>query len=135
MNRLFAIVILVGVAVALTAAGVTLVLTTYYTMMWRPELLRIYKVEIYRDKTDERWWLHIEAVNEGSTAAEIYRIEIYGVEEITLNPPKTIGPGRQKDIYIELNKGYSHGTMYTVRLYLKSGTLYPVLERVATVVQ
>lgn len=93
MNRLFAIVILVGVAMALTAAGITLILTTYHTVMWRPELLRIHRIEIYRGKTDGSWWLHIEAVNEGSSTAEIYRIEIYGVEEIALNPPETVAPG------------------------------------------
>ncbi|MCS7110652.1 MAG: hypothetical protein RMI45_02925 [Ignisphaera sp.] len=129
MNRLFAIVILVGVAIALTAAGVAWFTTTYHSMMWKPEVLRIHRVEIHRDESGV-WKLHIEMLNEGDAAAEIYRIEIHGVEEVRLNPPKRVEPGQPATIDIELSREYSYGTMYTIRLYLKSGTLYPVLERV-----
>jgi len=130
MNRLFAIVTLVGVAIALTAAGVAWISTTYHSMMWRPEILRIYDAEIYRNETDDKWWLYIGAVNKGGTVAEIYKIEIHGIEEVVLNPPKTVEPGQQKDVHIGLSREYSRGTTYLIKLYLKSGTLYLVIEKV-----
>lgn len=129
MNRFFAVIIFTGVAIAFTAAGVAWLTTTYHSMLWKPEVLRIYRVEIYENEHGV-WRLSIEMVNEGDIVAEIYKIEIHGVEEIHLNPPKRIEPGKQGLIDIDLSRNYSYGTTYTVRLYLKSGTLYPILERI-----
>ncbi|MEM1644643.1 MAG: hypothetical protein QXL96_02025 [Ignisphaera sp.] len=130
MNRFFATVILFAVAVSLAAAIISWILTTYHSMMWKPEILRIKEVNIYQNEEENSWWLKIVAVNEGEGTAEIYKIEIHGIETIDINPAKTIKPGEQKEIQIKLNKQYTYGTTYTIRLYLKSGSLYPILEKV-----
>jgi len=65
--------------------------------------------------------------------AEIYKIEIHGIEQVVLDPSLTVKQGEIKTITIKLEKQYTHGTKYTIKLYLKSGTLYPVLEHVIQV--
>ncbi|MEM0001042.1 MAG: hypothetical protein QXH02_06355 [Desulfurococcaceae archaeon] len=130
MHRLFAVIVLLGVAIAISAAAVTWIITTYRSMTWKPEVLRILDIEMYLNETDGSWWLRVVAVNEGEGVAEIYRVEVHGMETIELDSPETIGPGNQREVYFKLSREYTHGTMYTVRLYLKSGTVYPVLERV-----
>uniref|UniRef100_A0A7C2Z859 Uncharacterized protein n=1 Tax=Ignisphaera aggregans TaxID=334771 RepID=A0A7C2Z859_9CREN len=129
MNRLFAIVILSAVAISVAAAVIPWMTST---MTWRPEILKILEADLYTNNSDGRWHLRIVAANWGETAAEIYKVEIHGIETIELSPPKTIAPGTQKEIDIELEKDYAEGAMYTIRLYLKSGSVYPVLERVVT---
>ncbi|MEM4959740.1 MAG: hypothetical protein QXX12_07740 [Nanopusillaceae archaeon] len=129
MNTFFAVIIILGVAIAITIAAVVWITTTYHSMIWRPEILKIIEIEMYRNTTDNSWWLYIKAENMGENKAEIYKLEIYGIEIKELKPPKTIDPGKIDEIYIKLDKEYIYGTMYTVKLYLKSGTVYPVLEK------
>lgn len=105
-------------------------MTTYYSATWRSELLSVLELDIYPNNSDNNWWIKITAENKGDISAEIYKIEIHAIETIELSPPKTISPGQQKELYIKLSKTYSYGTIYTVRLYLKTGTQYPVLEKI-----
>lgn len=128
MNRLLATIFVVGLSIALTVAGIALITTMYNSMMWRPETLRILETRIYRNEGS--WWLYIEVYNAGDSTAEIHKIEIYGVEEHTIDPSITVEPGQTIQKHIKLDKEYSYETMYTVKLYLKSGTIYPVLEKV-----
>lgn len=132
MNRFFAIIILLAVTITLAAAAATWIITTYHSMAWKPEILRITEASIYQDENSS-WWLKIVAVNEGEGIAEIYKVEIHGIESTDLSTPITIKPGEQKEITIKLSKQYSYGTAYTIRLYLKSGTVYPVIERIVKV--
>ena len=130
MDRFTAVVVLLAVAISLTAAGVAWFVTTYHSLMWRPELLKVLEVDLYYNTTDGSWWLRVEAVNEGEVAAEVYKVEVHSVEVLTLNPPKVVKAGSRWVIYVKLSRDYTPETTYTVRLYLKSGTVYPVLERV-----
>ncbi|MEL9939446.1 MAG: hypothetical protein QW348_00790 [Ignisphaera sp.] len=132
MNRFFAIIILLAVAITLAATATTWIITTYNSMTWKPEILRITEASIYQDENSS-WWLKIVAINEGEETAEIYKVEIHGIETIGCSPAITIKPGEQKEITIKLSKQYSSGTAYTIRLYLKSGTVYPVIEKIVKV--
>lgn len=130
VHRFFAIVVLLGVAIMISAAAVAWIITTYRSMTWKPEVLKVIDAKMYVNETDGSWWLKVVAVNEGEGLAEIYKVEVHGVEIIELGKPEIIEPGTQREVHFKLSKEYTHGTMYTVRLYLKSGTVYPVLERV-----
>lgn len=130
MNRFIAIVVLLAVAISITAAGVAWLVTTYHSMMWRPELLKVMEVDLYYNTTDSSWWLRVEALNEGEADAEVYKVEVHGVEVLPLNPPKVVKAGSRGEIYVKLSRDYTPETTYTIRLYLKSGTVYPILERV-----
>ena len=130
MDRFIAIVVLLAVAISLAAAGVAWLVTTYHSMMWKPEILRILEVDLYYNTTDSSWWLRVEAVNEGEADAEVYKVEVHGVEVVTLNPPKVVKAGSRGGIYVKLSGDYTPETTYTIRLYLRSGTVYPILETV-----
>jgi len=126
--RPLAVVILVAVTISIVAAGVAWIVTTMHSMMWRPEILRITNLEMGQLENGT-WVLKIEATNVGEARAEIYKIEIVGVEEVVLNPPLTIEAGARKQLQpIPLTKSYHYYTMYTIRLYLKSGTVYHYIE-------
>lgn len=130
MDRFIAIVVLLAVAISLAAAGVAWLVTTYHSMMWKPEILRILEVDLYYNSTDSSWWLRVEAVNEGEADAEVYKVEVHGVEILPLNPPKVVKAGSRGVIYVKLSREYAPETTYTIRLYLRSGTVYPILETV-----
>lgn len=130
MNRFFAVIILLALAITMTAIATSWISTTYHSMMWKPEILKILSIEMYRNETDSSWYLKLEVENDGEGAAEIYKIEIHGIETININPPIKIASGNREQISIKLSKEYTYGTMYTVKLYLKSGTVYPVLEKI-----
>jgi hypothetical protein len=126
--RPLAVVILVAVTISIVVAGVAWIVTTMHSMMWRPEILRITNLEMGQLENGT-WVLKIEATNVGEARAEIYKIEIVGVEEVVLNPPLTIEAGVRKQLQpIPLTKSYHYYTMYTIRLYLKSGTVYHYIE-------
>jgi len=126
--RPLAVIILVAVAISIAAAGVAWIVTTMHSMMWRPEILRITNLEM-KQLENGTWVLKIEAINVGEARAEIYKIEIVDVEEVVLNPPLTIEAGVHKQLQpILLTKSYYYYTMYTIRLYLKSGTVYHYIE-------
>jgi len=130
LDRFIAIVVLLAVAISLAAAGVAWLVTTYHSMMWKPEILRILEVDLYYNTTDSSWWLRVEAVNEGEADAEVYKVEVHGVEILPLNPPKVVKAGSRGGIYVKLSREYAPETTYTIRLYLRSGTVYPILETV-----
>ncbi|MEM4868718.1 MAG: hypothetical protein QXK54_07905, partial [Ignisphaera sp.] len=88
MNTFFAVIIILGVAIAITIAAVVWITTTYHSMIWRPEILKIIEIEMYRNTTDNSWWLYIKAENMGENKAEIYKLEIYGIEIKEFKPPK-----------------------------------------------
>jgi hypothetical protein len=76
--------------------------------------------------------LKIEATNIGEGDAEIYKIAVTNIEEKTLDQPITIEPGHTKEFTIPLTKQYQTYTTYTIRLYLKTGTVYNTLEYIVT---
>lgn len=133
MNTFFAVIIIIAITITMAIAAATWVITTFHSMQWKPEILRILDVKIHENMSDDSWWLYIQTENIGETKAEIYKVEIHGIEIKSLNPPKTINPGERKEIHIKLDKEYVHSTMYTLRLYLKSGTVYPILEKIVRI--
>ncbi len=129
MNRLLAIMILIAVSMGIAAAFIGWFLSTYYIFTWRPEILRVLDIKMYYNETDGSWYLNMTVVNIGEAPAEIYKLEVYGVETVSFNPPIVVKPSEERELQVKLMGEYKHGVMYTVKLYLKSGTLYPVLER------
>jgi hypothetical protein len=130
MNRFIAIIILLSIAITITLAAIPWITTTLSSLMWRPEILRITEMAI--EQSNEGWILKIRALNTGEKDAEIYKVEITGIETIDLSQETVIGMGKEEQIEIPLNKQYTPGTMYTVKLYLKTGTVYTSLIKTAT---
>jgi hypothetical protein len=130
MNRFIAIIILLSIAITITLAAIPWITTTLSSLMWRPEILRITEMAI--EQRNEGWILKIRALNIGEKDAEIYKVEITGIETIDLSQETVIGMGKEEQIEIPLNKQYTPGTMYTVKLYLKTGTVYTSLIKTAT---
>ncbi len=130
MNRFIAIIILLSIAITTTLAAIPWITTTLNSLMWRPEILRITEIAI--EQNNERWVLKIRALNIGEKDAEIYKVEITGIETIDLSQEIVISIGKEEEIEIPLNKQYTPGTMYTVKLYLKTGTVYTSLIKTAT---
>ena len=130
MNRFIAIIILLSIAITTTLAAIPWITTTLNSLMWRPEILRITEIAI--EQNSERWVLKIRALNIGEKDAEIYKVEITGIETIDLSQEIVISIGKEEEIEIPLNKQYTPGTMYTVKLYLKTGTVYTSLIKTAT---
>ena len=133
MHRFYAIIILLAVVLTMTATFTAWFLTTYQALMWRPEILRIINAEIYYNETCESWYLKITAVNIGEAPAEIYKLEVYNIETLNFKPPLIIKPSEQRDLHIKLSEKYIYGVTYVIKIYLKSGTLYTILERVIRV--
>lgn len=117
MHRFYAVIILLAVAITMTAIFTAWFLTTYQALTWRPEVLRILNTEIYYNKTSESWYLKITAVNIGETPAEIYKVEVYGIETLEFNPPLVVNPSEQRDFYIKLGKEYTPGAVYAIKVY------------------
>ncbi|MEM4481757.1 MAG: hypothetical protein QXK88_02855 [Desulfurococcaceae archaeon] len=131
MNRLFSIIILVAVAITLASAGAAWIITTYNSMTSRSEVLKVLEVEIYFSSADNAWFLRLTAVNEGEVSAEIYKVEVEGVETVDISPSLVVRPGEIKELPpIKLREEYEQGVTYSLKIYLKSGTLYPVVKRV-----
>ncbi|MEM2025811.1 MAG: hypothetical protein QXW94_05935 [Desulfurococcaceae archaeon] len=131
MNGLFSIIILVAVAITLASAGAAWIITTYNSMTSRSEVLKVLEVEIYFSSADNAWFLRLTAVNEGEVSAEIYKVEVEGVETVDISPSLVVRPGEIKELpRIKLREEYEQGVTYSLKIYLKSGTLYPVVKRV-----
>ena len=105
------------------AVGVAWITTTLQSSMWRPEILKIVRAEITQAPNGS-WVLWIEAINIGEGRAEIYKIVVQDKEEIKLEPPITIEPSQQREFSTTLKQSYTPNTFYTIRLYLRSGTVY-----------
>ena len=130
VERLFAIIILLGVAITIAIAGAVWIKTTIESMKWKPELLKILDATMYYNQSDNSWYINITLENNGEGQAEIYKLEVHGIEQLTINPPLIIRQGERKTLTIKLEKQYNYGTRYTLRLYLKSGTVYPIIEHI-----
>jgi len=126
VHRFIAVVILVAVAISFTAIGASWIITTMHSMMWKPEILKITSLEI--EQENETWVLKIEAINIGEAKAEIYKIVIENYEEVKEGLPWVIEPGHIRSKSFKLTKSYTYGVLYTIRLYLRSGTVYNYLE-------
>jgi len=129
MNRFIAIIIFIAITITITLAAAPWIITTLNSLIWRPEILRITEIAI--EKNNDKWILKIKALNIGEKDAEIYKVEITGIETIDLSKEEVIGMGKEEEIEIPLNKQYTPGTMYTVKLYLKTGTIYTSLIKTA----
>jgi hypothetical protein len=99
-------------------------------MRWKPELLKILDATMYYNQPDNSWYINITLENNGEGQAEIYKLEVHGIEQLAINPPLIIKQGERKTLTIKLEKQYNYGTRYTLRLYLKSGTVYPIIEHI-----
>jgi len=53
VHRFYAVIILLAVALTMTAIFTAWILTIYQALMWRPEALRVLNAEIYYNKTSE----------------------------------------------------------------------------------
>jgi hypothetical protein len=126
VHRFIAVVILVAVAITFTAIGASWIITTMHSVMWKPEILKILDLEI--EQQNNAWVLRIEAENIGEARAEIYKVEVVNIEELSLSTPLVIEPGHIRSISFKLTKSYKYGALYTIRLYLRSGTVYNYLE-------
>jgi hypothetical protein len=130
VHRFIATIVLLAVAITFAFIGIAWILTTINSMMWKPEILKITKAEI-NQLPNGSWALTIEAINVGEGKAEIYRIVIENYEEIKepeQGLPWVIEPGHSDIKTFILSKSYTYGALYTIRLYLKSGTVYTFLE-------
>ncbi|MEO3994012.1 MAG: hypothetical protein QN229_06900 [Desulfurococcaceae archaeon TW002] len=128
ISDFMATLILIAVTIAIIAGFLTWLFTTYYTLK-KPEILKILQeTRIYYNKEKNKWVLKLHAINIGETAGEIYKIEIIGWEEIETKI--TINPGEEINKEIELNKNYTSGTWYLVKLYMKSGTIYITQQQI-----
>jgi len=133
LERFFALIILLGVAITMTTIGIVWIKTTIESMRWKPEILKIRDATMYYNQTSNSWFLNLTVENIGEGVAEIYKIEVHGIEQLAFNQPLTVEPGECKTLNIQLSREYTHGTKYTIRLYLRSGTIYPVMEYVIQV--
>jgi hypothetical protein len=130
VHRFIATIVLLAVAISFAFIGIAWISTTISSMMWKPEILKILKAEI-NQLPNGSWALTIEAINVGEGKAEIYRIVIENYEEIKepeQGLPWVIEPGHSGSKTFILSKSYTYGALYTIRLYLKSGTMYTFLE-------
>ena len=130
VHRFIATIVLLAVAITFAFIGIAWISTTINSMMWKPEILKITKAEI-NQLPNGSWALTIEAINVGEGKAEIYRIVIENYEEIKepeQGLPWVIEPGHSGNKTFILSKSYTYGALYTIRLYLKSGTVYTFLE-------
>lgn len=117
-----ATLILISVTIAVIAGFLIWLTTTHYTLT-KPEVLRILQeTRIYYNRERNSWVLRLHARNIGDSTGEIYKIEVVGWEEIETKI--IINPGEEINQEIALNKNYTQGTWYLIRLYLKSGTTY-----------
>ena len=133
VERLFAVIILLGVAITMAVIGAVWIKTTIESMRWKPELLKILDATMYYNQSENSWYVNLTVENNGEGVAEIYKLEVQGIEQAWFNPPLTIRQGERKTLTIRLEKQYNYGTRYLLRLYLKSGTIYPVLEHVVQI--
>lgn len=120
--------VLLAVAITISVAAAVWIMATY-SSMWRPEVLRVVEVSVYFDAVSDSWWLRVVAINEGEREAEIYKVELEGVETIDMSPPKVVKPGERVEVSTKLSEEYVHGATYTIKLYLKSGTVYSVVGK------
>ncbi len=115
---------MIATAIAIIAGFLSWFFTTYYSIK-EPEVLKILpETKIF--KNESGWYLRLQAINVGKTAAEIYKVEVLGQEELNVNI--IINPAETKTTDLKLTKEYSYNTWYSVRLYLKSGTIYHAIE-------
>jgi len=133
VERFFAVIILLSVAITMAVIGAVWIKTIIESMRWKPELLKILDATMYYNQSDNSWYVNLTVENNGEGVAEIYKLEVQGIEQAWFNPPLTIRQGERKTLTIRLEKQYNYGTRYLLRLYLKSGTVYPVLEHVVQI--
>ncbi len=66
--------------------------------------------------------LYLHVKNTGTAAATIKKVEIVGVE--TVSESKTLNPGEEDTLSVSLNKDYTAGTTYQVKVYTAAGNVY-----------
>jgi hypothetical protein len=64
-------------------------------MRWKPELLKILDATMYYNQPDNSWYVNLNVGNNGEGRAEIYKLEVHGIEQLTLNPPLIIRQGER----------------------------------------
>jgi hypothetical protein len=133
VERLFAVIIILGVAITIAIAGAVWIKTTIESMRWRPELLKILDATMYYNQSDNSWYVNLTVENNGEGVAEIYKLEVQGIEKLEFDTPLVVRQGERRTLTVRLEKKYNYGTRYLLRLYLKSGSAYPVLGHVVQV--
>lgn len=121
MERVLAIVILIGVAIAFSLVGAMWLITTFFSFAQPPAALKIIDASI--EIANGSWVLRVMVTNVGEVPVDMYKIVVENSEEISLSKPITIAAGETKNLVIQLTKQYTPYTDYTIRLYLKTGTI------------
>ena len=94
---------------------------------------------IVYDANAGKWVLNLHLKNAGSASAVIYKIEISGVETCintdsfigtsdgkTVVTSGTVPPGVEATLILTIEKPYTSGTNYLVKIYTRAGNVYSV---------
>ena len=129
IEPIIAVVILVAITLVI-AIGVIGWLMGWWGGMGQVEALVIHPdSKLYANGTIA---LHVE--NKGSAAAVIYKVEIVGVGSANIDPARTLSPGQEATITVNVtNARLVAGASYVVRVYTRAGNVYPVTLRAEAV--
>ena len=124
ISQEIAIMVLIAVAVSISIAFIGW-FHSIMSSVKQPEILKIYSADSYIEKQGNSWILRLHLFNQGSSPAEIYKIVIVNKETVLVNIK--IDPMKEKIVNITLKENYAPHTMYTIRIYTKSGNIYNAL--------
>jgi len=123
IEPIIAVVILIAVTLVI-AIGVIGWIMGWWGTLGATENLQFYP-DSYINVTDTPSKLYLHVKNTGSAAAVIYKIEISGIETLTVTDG-VIPAGTEDTLTIELEKDYTAGTNYLVKIYTKAGNVYSI---------
>ncbi len=125
ISQEIAIMILIAVAISISIAFIGWFQGIMTSNVKQPEILKIYATDTYIEKQGNSWILRLHLFNQGNSPAEIYKIIIVNKEII--NTSINVGPMEEKIVNITLKENYVPHTLYTIRIYTKSGNVYNAL--------
>ncbi len=125
ISQEIAIMVLIAVAISISIAFIGWLQGIITSNVKQPEILKIYATDTYIEKQGNSWILRLHLLNQGDSPAEIYKVVIVGKEIINISIK--VNPMEEKIVNITLKKNYASHTLYTIRIYTKSGDIYNAL--------
>jgi hypothetical protein len=125
IEPIIAVVILVAVTLVV-AIGVISWLMGWWGSMGATESLQIYPDSYIEVGNPNKLYLHIK--NTGTATAVIFKVEIVGVG--TVEPGDTpLTPGQEDTLQLQFSNTVTPGVNYQVKVYTKSGGVYPTVVK------
>jgi len=122
ISPILATVILIAVTLVIAIGVIGWIMGIWGTFGTTETLQIMPDSKLYTDGT-----VSLNVKNSGTAPAVVYKVEVVGVDSVTLSDKVTIAPGTTMTVAAFVSGTYTPGARYQVKIYTEAGNVYSVV--------